>query len=71
MQLEDYFLQWFDIGISFRDLELVHSVSNELNQQQTYREVKFLCWKDERYPIYDNSLSSPKWQGEGTWQIST
>ena len=39
----------FEIGINIKDLRLVYSMSFELNWQQIYKGVKFLCSMDERY----------------------
>ena len=39
----------FYTKISFKDPELIYWRSFEMNGQQIYRGVKFVCWMDERY----------------------
>ena len=36
-----FFLSWFDTGISFKDPELIHLKSFEINQSQTYKRSSF------------------------------
>ena len=47
------FFSWFDVGISFKDLELVHWRSFEMKQQQTYNSQVFLLdgWGVPSYMI--------------------
>ena len=49
MQFGGYFWCGYDTQINFKDPDLVHLMSFEMNWQQTYSELSLLRWTDESY----------------------
>jgi hypothetical protein len=49
MQPKGCFSVEIDTGINFKCLESVYAKSFDMNKEQIYKEVKVLCWMDERY----------------------
>ena len=53
MQPKSYFVDWFDTGISFKDLELVYQQPFKMTRQQTYRGQVLMLngWEVHSYVI--------------------
>ena len=56
--LQVTFFNWFDIGISFKDPELLYTRSFEMHWQQTYRESSFYVAFMRGTLVYDKSPHS-------------